>query len=128
MWIMVAGLLALAALIFALPQRAAKVELVSFPDSPPDWVGAYPHFISTLDQSSKPPRSTTPNSLVKPTIRHESPVNQFEVDLHTGRFILRRTDLFVPDVIPLALTRTYVVWDYHSRAFGVGGNHPYDIA
>jgi YD repeat-containing protein len=29
--------------------------------------------------------------------------------------------------MPLTLTRTYIAWDYHSRAFGVGGNHPYDI-
>jgi YD repeat-containing protein len=56
------------------------------------------------------------------------PVDEFDVDLHTGRFILRQTDLFVQDVMPLALTRTYIVWDNHSRAFGVGGNHPYDIA
>jgi YD repeat-containing protein len=64
---------------------------------------------------------------IQPTVRHESPVNDFLVDLHTGRFVLRQTDLFVADVMPLSLTRTYIVWDYHSRAFGVGGNHPYDI-
>ncbi len=29
--------------------------------------------------------------------------------------------------MPLSLTRTYIAWDYHSRAFGVGANHPYDI-
>jgi YD repeat-containing protein len=29
--------------------------------------------------------------------------------------------------MPLSLTRTYISWDYHSRAFGVGANHPYDI-
>lgn len=61
-------------------------------------------------------------SMLQLTIKHEKPVNEFDVDLHTGRFILRQTNLFVPDVIPLALTRTYVVWDYQSRAFGVGGN------
>jgi len=66
-------------------------------------------------------------SMIPPTVRLDSPVNEFDVDLHTGRFVLRQTDLFVPDVMPLSLTRTYFVWDYHSRAFGVRGNHPFDI-
>ncbi len=65
--------------------------------------------------------------MVRPTVRHDAPVNEFDVDLSTGRFILRQTDLFVPDVLPLALTRTYATWDSRSRAFGVGANHPYDI-
>src|SRR5215472_13153768 len=65
--------------------------------------------------------------MVAPTVRHDNPVNEFEVDLHTGRFILRQTDLFVADAMPLSLTRTYITWDYHSRAFGVAGNHPYDV-
>jgi YD repeat-containing protein len=42
-------------------------------------------------------------------------------------FVLRQTDLFISDVIPLTLTRTYRVWDSYSRAFGIGGNHPYDV-
>src|SRR2546427_490826 len=42
-------------------------------------------------------------------------------------FVLRKTDLVVKDVMPLALTRTYRQWDNHSRAFGMGANHPYDI-
>jgi YD repeat-containing protein len=42
-------------------------------------------------------------------------------------FLLRQTDLFIPDVTPLSLTRTYRIWDCCTRAFGVGTNHPYDI-
>jgi YD repeat-containing protein len=44
-------------------------------------------------------------------------------------FVLRQTDLFVPDATPLSLTRTYRGWDFDSRAraFGSGANHPYDI-
>lgn len=49
------------------------------------------------------------------------------IDLETGLFIYSKTDLFLPDVIPLALTRTYRPNDYISRAFGIGTNHPYDI-
>jgi YD repeat-containing protein len=65
--------------------------------------------------------------VVKPTVRHDSPIDEFQVDLNRGRFFLRQTDLFVPDSMPLSLTRTYRVWDNFLRAFGVGANHPYDI-
>ena len=39
----------------------------------------------------------------------------------------RETDLFVADAIPLALTRCYRLWDDRSRAFGIGGNHAFDL-
>ena len=120
-------LLIFAAAIWFWPRRAAKVELLPFSDSPPAWDGSYPYLIISPVANSTPLKFTNSIKLIQPTIRHEGPVNNFEVDLHTGRFILRQTDLFVPDVMPLALNRTYIVWDYHSRAFGVGGNHPYDI-
>jgi YD repeat-containing protein len=104
-----------------------KVELLPFTDSPPEWDGAYPYVVISPISGSSPFKFETSISLIKPTVRHDSPLNEFLVDLHTGRFVLRQTDLFVPDVMPLSLTRTYITWDYHSRAFGVGGNHPYDI-
>jgi len=47
------------------------------------------------------------------------------VDLATGLFVLERTDLYVPDIIPLALTRTYRQNDSQSRPFGIGSSHPY---
>jgi hypothetical protein len=49
------------------------------------------------------------------------------VDLTTGLFVLSKTDLTLPDVIPIALKRTYRTRDTISRAFGIGTNHPYDI-
>lgn len=49
------------------------------------------------------------------------------VDLATGLFVLNKTDLFLPDVIPVNLTRTYRPGDTVSRAFGIGTTHPYDI-
>jgi YD repeat-containing protein len=108
-----------------------KVELLPFTDAPPAWDGSYPYMVISLlagpGPGSGPVKFQASISQLQPTVRHDAPVNDFLVDLHTGRFILRQTDLFVPDVMPLSLTRTYVVWDYHSRAFGVGGNHPYDI-
>jgi YD repeat-containing protein len=65
--------------------------------------------------------------LLEPTVRHDVPVNEFLVDLHSGMFGIRQTDLFISGVMPVSLTRTYRVWDVSSRAFGIGGNHPYDI-
>lgn len=65
--------------------------------------------------------------MVKPTVWHDSAVNEFVVNLRNGNFKMLQTDLFVPDVIPLCLTRTYYAWNPASHAFGVGTNHPYDI-
>jgi RHS repeat-associated protein len=47
------------------------------------------------------------------------------VDLSTGEFVMDKTDLLLPDVIPLALTRTYRTGDGGNRAFGIGSLHPY---
>jgi RHS repeat-associated protein len=49
------------------------------------------------------------------------------VDLGTGLFIYEKTDLVLPDVIPLVLTRTYRQNDPQSRAFGIGTSMPYDM-
>lgn len=104
-----------------------KVELLPFTESPPAWDGSYPYLVISPPSQSSPTTFRASIELIKPTLRHDSPVNEFAVDLHTGRFVLRQTDLFVPDDIPLSLTRAYIAWDLHSRAFGVGANHPYDI-
>jgi YD repeat-containing protein len=127
-WILFALLVIASGAIWFWPYRPVKVELLPFSDTPPVWDGSYPYLIVSPVEGSNPLRFTSSIRLVQPTVRHDAPVNNFEVDLHTGRFVMRQTDLFVPDVMPLALNRTYIVWDYHSRAFGVGGNHPYDVA
>jgi len=49
------------------------------------------------------------------------------VDLQTGLFVYDKTDLVLPDVIPIVLTRTYRQSDPISRAFGIGTNHSFDI-
>jgi len=48
------------------------------------------------------------------------------IDLSTGLFVVRKTDLVLPDVIPLAFTRTYRQGDSLSRPFGIGATHPYE--
>lgn len=108
----------------------AKVQLLLFTDSPPAWNGSYPYLsISPVDPESDHVQFKNSIALIKPTVRHDSPVNEFQVDLHSGMFVLRKTDLFISDVLPLSLTRTYRGWDFDSREneFGAGANHPYDI-
>lgn len=109
------------------PPRPVKVELLPFTDSPPAWDGSHPYLTISPVSESVPIRFNSSIELIRPSLHHDAPVNAFQVDLSTGRFVLRQTDLFVPDAMPLSLTRTSVVWGYHSKAFGIGGNHPYDI-
>ena len=49
------------------------------------------------------------------------------VDLSTGIFVHRKTDLYVDGAIPIALTRTYRSGDSGVRPFGIGSSHPYQI-
>lgn len=130
-WAVVILLIAVSAFLFRSnrpkPTPAVKVEILPFTDSPPTWDGSFPYVLISPVAGSKPLKFRSSIEMIQPTVRHDSPLNQFLVDLHTGRFVLRQTDIFVPDVMPLSLTRTYIAWDYHSRAFGVGANHPYDI-
>ncbi len=49
------------------------------------------------------------------------------VDLSTGLFVYEKTDLYLPDVIPISLTRVYRNDDTTSRAFGIGTTLPYDM-
>ena len=60
---------------------------------------------------SKPVKFSVDIATVKPTVRHVSPVNEFVVDLSNGNFKLLQTDRFVPDVMPLRLTRAYFAWN-----------------
>jgi hypothetical protein len=49
------------------------------------------------------------------------------VSLATGEFIYEKTDLALPDTIPLTFSRTYQNADSHSRSFGIGATDSYDI-
>jgi hypothetical protein len=62
-----------------------------------------------------------------PGTRTDRRYDELEVDLREGLVVTRHTDAFRPDSIPLVLTRASHGWDAMSRAFGIGGNHSYDI-
>ncbi len=49
------------------------------------------------------------------------------VDLGTGLFDYTRTDLVVPDTIPIVIERSYRQGDSNSYSFGVGTTNRYDI-
>lgn len=49
------------------------------------------------------------------------------VDLGTGLFVDRKTDVVLPDTIPITLTRTYRQNDSANRVFGYGATHPYEM-
>jgi hypothetical protein len=103
-------------------------ELLSLPPANPTSDGSYPELLIRYAPaaSGKSPFevSFATNS---PTLKHDSPVNQFEVDLCTGKFIARQTDLFSGGAIPISLTRTYDSFDSMSQSFGIGGMQAYDV-
>jgi RHS repeat-associated protein len=49
------------------------------------------------------------------------------VNLGTGLFVHRHTDMALVDTMPIALTRTYRQNDLTPRAFGIGASHPYEM-
>ncbi len=49
------------------------------------------------------------------------------VQLSSGLFVYNKTDLVLPDIIPISLTRTYRPNDSWSRPFGIGTSHPYEM-
>jgi RHS repeat-associated protein len=74
---------------------------------------------SSVAKSQGPTASPPPNT---PPPKEGDPV-----DLSSGLFIYGKTDLVLPDVIPIALRRTYTANDSASRSLGVGAMQDYDM-
>ena len=49
------------------------------------------------------------------------------VSLSTGQFTHTERDLWLPDVMPLDIKRTYRALDLNLRSFGIGMSHPYNM-
>ncbi len=62
-----------------------------------------------------------------PMFRGQSPPDRWSVNLGTGAFIHVQTDAYLPDVIPINLSRTYSSFDGWDRDFGVGSSASYEI-
>jgi RHS repeat-associated protein len=59
--------------------------------------------------------------------RIDNPESGDPVDLYTGLFTYNRTDLVLPDTIPISLGRTYRPADSNSYGFGEGMTTAYDL-
>ena len=107
-WALVLVLLGCSEVLFLWkrPTPPVKVELLPFTDSPPAWDGSQPWLVISPIAGAGPIRLKTSIAMVKPSVRHDAPVNEFVVNLRNGNFKLLQTDLFVSDVMPLSLTRT----------------------
>lgn len=55
------------------------------------------------------------------------PVDGDPVDLASGLYVERQTDLAISDLLPITVTRTYRPGDYNRRAFGIGMTLPYSM-
>ncbi len=53
--------------------------------------------------------------------------DRWSVNLATGDFTHVQTDIYLPDVIPINLSRTYSSFDYARRDLGVGWSASYEI-
>ena len=61
-----------------------------------------------------------------PFYGHKGPFH-WEVTLGTGRFIDHQTDFYLPDAVPINLTRTYRPMDSDSHSFGRGTSDSYEL-
>ncbi len=85
----------------------------------PDAGVVFYEFTGAMDGTPKSADPTGQN----PTNHQESPD---PVDLGTGLFEFRNVDFYLPDVIPIVLTRTYRQGSTMSRSFGLGTTLTYD--
>ena len=108
-------------------RQAPTTPVIVRRDTPAPGTGRYPCFLAR--PFTTPTRDGVAAEIGEclPDMHIERETNVVEVDLRSGALMTRETDLFVADTIPLALTRCYRLWDYHVRAFGIGGNHSFDL-
>lgn len=99
---------------------------------PPRWNGEFPCVFEVAGPASAPQIGSCATPIPM-SLASRAPVDRFEADLRTGKFILRQTDLFISEAdIHVPLTRTYTAQDWihpnPMHAFGLNANHRYDIA
>jgi RHS repeat-associated protein len=75
-------------------------------------------FTGAMISSSPPPPPTSPNG---------GATGGEPVDLGTGLFVYHKTDLVLPDTIPIVIERTYRQGDSNSYSFGTGMTNLYDM-
>ena len=108
-------------------RQAPTAPVIIRRDSPAAGTGRYPCFIARPFTKAVAAGESAEIGECLPEMHAERETNEVEVDLRNGALMTRETDLFIADAIPLALTRCYRLWDDRSRAFGIGGNHAFDL-
>jgi YD repeat-containing protein len=106
----------------------------------PDWLAMRMERESTMATPGSPRKAPDPSMLANfpalPTGWHGAPIpifpgqpppNRWSVNLNSGAFVHVQTDIYLPDVIPINLSRTYSSFDYADRDFGVGTSGSYEI-
>lgn len=86
---------------------------------------SYPCLVAERQNPEAPLHADIRSCLL--SVPNEAPIEQYKIFLATGYFVMQQTDLFVPDRIPLVLTRAYRHWYSASEAFGTAGVLSYDI-
>jgi YD repeat-containing protein len=104
-------------------QPPATAEIAPEPAGRPAADDRYPCLRVTRQGSTFTAGMT--ECLPRPVIDEE--VDELEIHLRSGRLMVRRTDLFVRDVVPLALTRGYSLWSTQARSFGVAALNAWDM-
>ena len=108
-------------------RQAPTAPVIIRRDSPSAGTGRYPCFVARPFTRAVAAGESAEIGECLPEMHAERETNEVEVDLRNGALMTRETDLFIADAIPLALTRCYRLWDDRSRAFGIGGNHAFDL-
>lgn len=106
----------------------------------PDWLAM--HFerqrtMATPGGARKAPDSTLLATFsALPTGWHGAPIplfpgqpapSRWSVNICTGAFVHVQTDVYLPDVIPINLSRTYSSFDYEDRDFGLASSASYEF-
>ena len=112
-------------------QATGVPEYISTDVPPPQWDGDFP-CVYSLANSTAVPQVGSCSTPVPMSRASRTPVDRFETDLRTGKFIMRQTDLSLSEAgFEMPLTRTYTAEDWmpqnKSHAFGLNANHPFDI-
>jgi RHS repeat-associated protein len=126
-------------LVYPNARQSRVGKRVQFFNYDPDDKGWYPYGMGTVTRTQVVPDATTRIYAFTGASFNDgsappagggtpgSPKKADPVDPSTGAFIMTKTDLSLPDVMPLTLTRTYNAQDAEPRAFGIGMTHNYAV-
>jgi YD repeat-containing protein len=114
---------------------AAIMSLIS-----PDWLRMHTERRFTMVTPGAARKAPDPTVLASypalPTGWHGAPIplfpgqaapSRWSVNLANGAFIHVQTDVYLPDIVPINLSRTYSSFDDADRDFGAGSSASYEI-